>query len=124
MAAASRYCYYNLLQNEKDSSKLQLKENKVIIEIPEKIEPKIFKAEDDSIIPILLKFIYNNQSSLSITAELNFQNSFSVISFACCLGIDSLQEAVSKYLMENILSEENCSKIYYEASVVLYIIII
>ncbi len=122
LSAGSKYFFYSFLANDKDK-KLEFKDNKHVIEIPEKIDPKISKTEDDSVIPVILKYLYNNQEFETIKSELNFQNCFSLLSLSQALEISALSNSLGEYISNNILNTENCGKIYYESLVVIIIVI-
>jgi hypothetical protein len=122
LSAGSKYLFYSFLANDKDK-KLELKDNKLVIEIPEKLDPKISKIEDDSAIPVILKYLYNNQEFESIKSEVNFQNCFSLLSLSQALEISSLRNSLGEYISNNILNTDNCGKIYYESLVVILIVI-
>lgn len=117
IAAGSKYFFYTFLSNDKDQ-KLQLKENKLVVELPEKLDPKIYKVDDDTILPIIMKYLYNNQEIETIKPELNFHNSFSILALSQALGINSLNKYLSEFISTQVLNEDNCGKIYYEALVV------
>lgn len=88
------------------------------MEIPDKIDPKIYKVDDNSLIPIILKYLYNNQEIERIRPELNFNNCFSLLSLSQAWGITSLHKSLGEYIVSNFLNNENCGKIYYESLVV------
>ena len=64
--------------------------------------------------------MYNNQEIQSIKPELNFNNSFSLLSLSQAWGITSLHKSLGEYIISDLLKEENCAKIYYESLVVRY----
>ena len=107
---------------EERKIKLQMRDQKYLFELPEKIDSKLSKAENDTIIPLILRFLYSNQDINEIKEELTEKNIFSVISLAHCFGINKLSNYLGEIVKEKFLNRNNCVQIYYESLLVRYLV--
>jgi hypothetical protein len=116
LSAGSKYFYSNLLESIGEKPReLKMKDNKVLFEIPPKIESKMSSLDDDSVIPIILKYLYGNQDFSKISNELFSNNIFHILSLSHSFGILNLTSKIVERIIETILNEENCVRILYEA---------
>ena len=113
LAAGSKY-FFHLLVNQ--AGTLTQKDNKFVLELPEKLNSK-FVFEDDDAIPILLKYLYSNQNSEAIKSEFTNKNIFQIMALSHSLGIKSLNTSLNEYIIKTILTEDNCGRVFYESIV-------
>ncbi len=83
-----------------------------------KIESKYSTSEDDSVIPILLKYFYYNFDINKIKNEIIINNIFNLMSSAHAYGVIKLMKHLSEIVINEYLKEENCIRVYYEALLV------
>jgi hypothetical protein len=69
----------------------------------------------DSVIPILLKFLYNNQDFSKVSDSLNSENIFIILSLSYSLGCVNLSKKLTTLIVERFLNEDNCVRILNEA---------
>jgi len=76
-----------------------------------------FKSEinSDQEMNIIFKFIYSNGDFSKISQEITSTNSLELLSLCTTLGIDSLCEKLSNYIISNYLNKENSLKIYADS---------
>jgi len=110
--------YFNEIISETEKLKNQLKIATDNIKIPllEKI-PTNFKSEiniDDEM-NLILKYIYNNGDFTNILKEITPTNCLEILSLSKSLGIDKLSECLISFIIKNILTKENCLKLYIDS---------
>ncbi len=69
---------------------------------------------------IVLRFIYNNGDFNKIAKDINNMNCMELVALGKILGIETLNENVSDYIIKNILNQDNCLKVYLDSSKVKY----
>ncbi len=114
LAAGSKYFYHHLIPPQSEA--LEQKDNKPILDLPDKLNSK-FVLDDDSVFPLLLKFLYSNQNQETIKSEFTNNNVFQLMALSHSLGVTKLTNLIGEYITKNILTEDNCGRIFYEAIV-------
>lgn len=114
LAAGSKFFYHMLIPPQVET--LTQKDNKLVLEIPDKIDSH-FSLDDDSVVPVLLKYLYSNQNTEAIKSEFTNKNVFQLMALSHSLGVISLTNCLGEYVTKNILTEENCGRIFYESIV-------
>ncbi len=121
ISAGSEY-FYNYLQNYENKIKESninkedlIIKKKFVIEIPHILESAISTADEDSVIPILLKFWYSNQKFKKIENELNIDNIFVLLSLTCILGIPKLKSKLFKLIYEKFITADNCMRVLLDS---------
>jgi len=114
LAAGSKFFYHMLIPPQVET--LTQKDNKLVLEIPDKINSH-FSLDDDSVVPILLKYLYSNQNTEAIKSEFTNKNVFQLMALSHSLGVISLTNCLGEYVTKNILTQENCGRIFYESIV-------
>lgn len=129
LVSGSNYFHFNFLFDSKSNPNCeinggvvdfapiqhQLREDKYVIELPEKIESSFSNSDDDSVISIILKFLYNNQKIKKISEEITESNIFKILSIAHSLDIEKLKKKLSKIIIEKYLNEGNCVRVFNES---------
>ena len=112
MCAGSKYIYdvFNQFPNIQKTESGQ-----AIVPLPETITSTFSKGNIKDCLELVTKYCYANQEFDSIKAELNADNVFTVLSFAHCLGVQSLMDNVEQFLMETFVNEENVAKVINES---------
>ena len=112
MCAGSKYIYdvFNQFPNIQKTESGQ-----AIVPLPETITSQFSKGNIKDCLELVTKYCYANQEFDSIKAELNVDNVFTVLSFAHCLGVQSLMDNVEQFLMETFVNEENVAKVINES---------
>jgi hypothetical protein len=83
------------------------------------MESKMYMIDDDSVLPILLKYLYNNQDINKIFGEINNNNIYCLLALAHCVGAVRLSKQLEEIIAEQYLNNENCVRVYWEALMVI-----
>ena len=112
MCAGSKYIFdvFNQFPNIQKTETGQ-----AIVPLPENIISEFSKGNIKDCLEIVTKYCYANQEFDSIKGELNVDNVFTVLSFAHCLGVQSLMDNLEEFLMEAFVNEENVAKVINES---------
>ena len=96
LAAASAY-YYRIFENE----------NKSEVPFPPYLEPKFSNLPIKDIFESVLKYIYSDQDCEILNDNINDQTANTYLAVSYSLGIESLIELSSDYIISHILSPDN-----------------
>ena len=104
LAGASEY-YFRLFENESKSE----------FGLPPLLEPKFSKVSIKALFENILRYIYTDQDFEVISESLNENTVNTYLSAGYSLGISSLVEIAADYIIQHILSPENCVDYMAEA---------